>query len=194
VDVEHGDGGAAVRRAPRGRRSLAGTVDGAFVAGAAWLTLRRRGRGEGAVQGRMPRATRAASEALAQQLVTPGQLLAGVRTVDRRTGARLALWRSLASVAVAGAADVAARTLVGAETSVAPDADDVADIARIRAQHAGDPDAPGAALAESHRAHEARIDTRRAIAVPVALAVVERRLRRRIAPTVVVRRSRRPRG
>jgi hypothetical protein len=99
--------------APRARKALAGLIDSAVLALPAALYLRRalRASGAGRPAARPPGWTRMLTPAVAvlgEQVGTPGSLIMGVRTVDRRTGRRLALWRTL-TVALA---QVATRLLI----------------------------------------------------------------------------------
>ena len=85
--------------APPWRRMLAGGVDAAIVGGAVWFSRRQS-------PGAHERASRWAplfgptSELVREQIGSPGQRLLGLRTVDRRTGRRLELWRTLVLVGV----------------------------------------------------------------------------------------------
>jgi hypothetical protein len=81
--------------APRWRRVLAGIADAAIVGGPAWLWRRRAASAAGAGRARwLPLLVRL-GEPIREQLGSPGQRLLGVRTVDRRTGRRVELWRTL---------------------------------------------------------------------------------------------------
>jgi hypothetical protein len=96
---------AEMVRAPRSRRVLAGIVDAAVTGGAAWLWRRHVWRRAGwaaavAPRGRWAPLARPAGGLLRDQLGTPGQHLLGLRTVDRRTGRRVQLWRSVVLLAV----------------------------------------------------------------------------------------------
>ena len=80
-------------RAPRWRETGAGARrHGARSAALSWLARRR---DSSAWTARSRGCSRWPEEVLREQLRTPGQLLLGTRTVDRRTGARVALWRTL---------------------------------------------------------------------------------------------------
>lgn len=93
-------------RAPRWRETGAGLVDAAAFGGLTWLARRRELiRLDGAVG----TVIGVASVVLREQLRTPGQVLLGIRTVDRRTGERVALWRTLAVAAT----NFAGRRLAG---------------------------------------------------------------------------------
>jgi hypothetical protein len=196
--------GAEQERAPRWRSTAAALVDLAvtwpvrrqFTAARA-LRLR-------APSGEVPPPQRAMTlpanliaEALREQLGSPGQRLLGIRTVDRRTGARVELWRSLLIVA----SGWASRLVVSRFAPPGPTADQQRaveaywrELHEIGTRHADDPDA---AAAE----RRALVDRRppplggklwRAVGPTFATGLLMIRLRRRLAPTIEVLTSRGP--
>ena len=85
---------------PAGARRGAGLIDAGVVAGLRWLARRR-----GLIRGREDvhaAAPGRASTCCGSSCERPGQLLLGIRTVDRRTGTRVALWRTLALAGASG--------------------------------------------------------------------------------------------
>jgi hypothetical protein len=186
----------ALAPAPRGRRAIAGLVDAALWSVPLAIKLRQMRRGEGTGDGgeRAKRARRAATlgwGALGQQLGTPGQRIVGLRTVDRRTGRRLALWRSLAVAGVALAGDAIASGLRSSGARQRPDPQERERAVRaIREAHRRDEAAANRALTDYFREHQGPpIDLTRLIYVPLAVNLVQSRLRKRLAPTTVVRRE-----
>jgi hypothetical protein len=92
--------GAEPTPAPLVRKALAGLIDAAVLAlptAIYWRRAWRAGKTEHPAP-RPPGWTRMLTPAVAvlgEQLGTPGGWIMGVRTVDLRTGRRLALWRTL---------------------------------------------------------------------------------------------------
>jgi hypothetical protein len=97
--------------APRWRRALAGLADVAIVVGVAWLR-RRRGDARAPGGARLASLSGSAGERIREQLGSPGQRLFGVRTVDRRTGERVALWRTLLLFGARAGGELLVRRLV----------------------------------------------------------------------------------
>jgi hypothetical protein len=124
---------------------------------------------------------------LSEQLGTPGGWIVGLRTVDRRTGRRVALWRSLA-VALLGAVTEAVRrrlTPASPPISESEHEDFVREVQAIRERHADDRQL----LGEENRLYEERrigVNLWRWLPATVGPALINSRLRRRLAPTVVV--------
>ncbi len=175
-------------RAGRWRRGAAGALDTALIGAVAWL--RARGPGGAAEATRRLRFLRLIpAEALREQLRTPGQRLLGVRTVDRRTGERVALWRTLLLTAVAAGGQQLSRRFA------MPDAEQDAqrerfldEVRELDMRHP--PDSPG--RAEAMRAMRERHgsvsgDLLRQLGPALAASLLTSRLRRRLAPTVEVR-------
>jgi hypothetical protein len=86
---------AEISPAPGWRRTLAGLVDVAIALGMAWRRRPRVGSAAVSGQNRSAALSRPVAELVREQLGSPGQRLLGVRTVDRRTGRRVELWRTL---------------------------------------------------------------------------------------------------
>src|SRR5947209_5450234 len=80
-------------KAPAWRRTGANLADAAFFGALFWLARSRGLAREGSAGARLMAVP---VEVLREQLRSPGQRLLGTRTVDRRTGTRVALWRTLA--------------------------------------------------------------------------------------------------
>ena len=124
-------------------------------------------------------------EVVREQVGSPGQHLLGVRTVDRRTGERVALPRSLALAATASAGSLLTRR-------VSPGGNDgrqraVEDYWRalreIDARHPDDPEAAARDRLEL-APPPLGIDIRVALAPTLAVVLATSILRRRLAPTV----------
>ncbi len=96
-------------RAPRWREGLAGVVDVSLMGGFALLRSRGVRPVEAAARLRWLRYIPA--DAVREQIPSPGQLLLGIRTVDRRTGRRVALWRTLLLLGTAAGGQQIARRL-----------------------------------------------------------------------------------
>jgi hypothetical protein len=178
---------ADIERAPWPRRTLANLVDAAIAGGVAWsLRARAAGAAREALSLLAP-----GGELIREQLASPGQRLAGVRTVDRRTGRRLALWRTLVLIGVR----VGGQLVVSRVTPAAPTAERNRALATVREEteaarreHAGDPEALREALLAVHRRHRIPSPNFAGLLAPaLTVAFLNRRLRRRLAPTVEVR-------
>jgi len=176
-------------RAPRWRGALAGLLDAALVGGLVWL----RSRGEPPAQAvtglRWLRFVPA--DAVREQLATPGQRLLGIRTVDRRTGERVALWRTAALVGTALAAQRLAQQLAPPR----PTAEQArereafgAEVREVMRRHPQDSPAREAELRELAARHPGARGpgVLRAVGPALAAGVLSNRLRRRLAPTVEV--------
>jgi hypothetical protein len=85
--------GTEPKAAPRLRRVLAALVDMALTAAVVWML-----RARAAADERTRWLSVLPPELIREQLGSPGRRMLGLRTVDRRTGRRVALWRSLALV------------------------------------------------------------------------------------------------
>jgi hypothetical protein len=185
--------------APRARKALAGLIDSAVLALPAALYLRRALRAGGADQpaARPPGWTRLLTPAVAvlgEQVGTPGSWIMGVRTVDRRTGRRIALWRTL-TVALA---QVATRVLIRQLTPrpVVPSDDErgqrLREVQAIKDRYADDEEARNAELMRHHAEHQinATVKVWPPLVAGLGSTLVNRGLRRRLAPTLVVSRGR----
>ncbi len=175
-------------RAPRWRQTGSGLLDAGVLTGVRWLARR------GGLIGAEKLITRIAGpgqHVLREQFRSPGQLLFGTRSVDRRTGARVALWRSLAIVVATTVSGEITRRLTVTETP---------ELARRRQAHAVEgheifrrhpQDSPEreAALQELSARYPRGTLGPSAIRVfgpPLLSGLVLLRLRRRLAPTVEV--------
>jgi hypothetical protein len=101
MDTTDADTTSKPSSAPRVRQTMAGLIDaGVMALPTAIYGLRAwRARGTERPAARPPdwmRLLAPAFAVLGEQVGTPGGWIAGVMTVDRRTGRRLALWRTLA--------------------------------------------------------------------------------------------------
>ncbi len=184
-------GSSEIERAPWWRRRLADLLDGAIGAAVAWslrdwFSARRTGT---ALSLLAP-----GGELVREQLASPGQRLAGVRTVDRRTGRRLQLWRTLLLIGVRVGGQLA--TARFAASVDAPGREHAAEAleARVdaaRRAHEGDPAAADAAAREAFaRSRVPGPGLAFTLGPFIAAGVINNRLRRRLAPTVEVRASR----
>ncbi|HTC73686.1 MAG TPA: hypothetical protein VK655_12425 [Solirubrobacteraceae bacterium] len=179
-----------ITHAPRARRMLAGAIDAALVGGGTWLWRRRRG-GESARAARWMGLLEPAAESLRQQLRSPGQLLLGLRTVDRRTGRRLELWRTLVLLGFGVGRGVLVRRLAPPVLTPEQERDRSGFLDELNAIQARHPDDAGARESERQRLferqHNQLPDIIRRTAVPaLALGLLNSRLRRRLAPTTEV--------
>jgi hypothetical protein len=179
-----------IRPAPAVRRMLAGAIDAAIVAGATRLWRHRQGGGNA----RAARSTglfEPALQSLRQQLRSPGQLLLGLRTVDRRTGRRLELWRTLVLLGVGVARVTLVRRLAPPKLTPEQERDRRGFLDELNAIQARHPDDEAARESERQqlfaRQNNQLPDILRRTAVPaLALGLLNKRLRRRLAPTTEV--------
>lgn len=177
--------------APQVRRILAAAIDTAIGGGLVWL-LRGRASprwkagpqpaGNGWIRMLGP-----AGELAREQLGSPGQRLLGLRTVDRRTGGRVALWRTLLLLAVGVAGQAIIR-----RSAPCPDPELELDRARfgrdLRAVHERHGDDPAARDAEMRRLFEQypepiNVNLARSVGPTLAVGLLSSLLRRRLAPT-----------
>jgi hypothetical protein len=177
-----------VKPAPRPRQLLAGLIDATVIAALGW-GVRRTGRA-GDTQAAM-RVLAAAGQLAREQLRSPGQRLLGLRTVDARTGRRVALWRTLVVVGADSAGEHLARRL--APPAVTPEQERererfLEELAAIHERHRDDPEAAEAERRLLYRRHPpVTSNMLRAMAPGLTAGLVNRRLRRRLAPTAEVR-------
>jgi hypothetical protein len=169
---------------------LAGALDAAIVAGATRLWRHRR-RGGNAGTARWTGLIEPAVQSLRQQLRSPGQLLLGLRTVDRRTGRRLELWRTLVLLGLGVGRSVLVRRL--AAPQLTPEQERARsgfldELNAIQTRHPDDEGAREAARQELFgRQHNQVPDILRRTAAPaLALGLLNSRVRRRLAPTAEV--------
>ncbi len=153
--------------APRVRQALAGLIDAALMAlPTAIYGLRAwRARETERPAARPPdwmRMLAPAFAVLGEQVGTPGGWIAGVRTVDRRTGRRLSLWRTLAVALAQVATRVLSRRLT--PSPALPSEDE-----------------------RRQRAREVRFWP--PLIAGLGSTLVNRTVRRRLAPTLVVSRG-----
>jgi hypothetical protein len=175
-------------KAPAWRRTGANLVDIAVFGGLFWLARSRGVARDGTVVARLMSLP---IDVLREQLRSPGQRLLGTITVDRRTGGRLSLWRTLLLIAVrAGGAELTRRL----EPVRTPDLEREreaagAEISDIMRRH---PQATPEREAELHAAyarHRLALPSLPRTVLPSLIAgVLNARLRRRLAPTIEVRR------
>ena len=180
-----------IKSAPRVRRMLAGALDAAIVAGAhvavAPPARRRRERALGALDGAARAGDGVASPAAAQ----PRAAAARVRTVDRRTGRRLELWRTLVLLGLGVARITLVRRLAPPPLTPEQERARSGFLEELNAIQARHPDDERAREAERQqlfeRQHNQLPDILRRTAVPaLALGLINSRLRRRLAPTTEV--------
>ena len=185
--------------APRGRQLASGLMDAALMAAGTALYWRMRWRGG---QAGAPQAAPPAWVGLlwrivavaAQQVGSPGAWIMGLRTVDRRTGRRPALWRTLVIVLAAAAMEALARRIV--PRPAVPSGEERkrqwAEVEAIRQRHLDDPDAANEDLMRHYSEHrvDVRVNVAPLLAAGLGRALINSRLRRRLAPTVVVLRRR----
>ena len=176
-------------RAPRWRAGLAGLLDVGLVGVVTWLSSRGRG-GAAEAASRLRWLRLIPAEALREQLGTPGQRLLGLRTVDRRTGRRVALWRSLALTAVAAGGQQLARRVAPPTPSAEEERQRESYLYELRAIHQRHP-APSHERSAEIRALQERhgpagSHLARSLAPALAAGLLTARLRRRLAPTVEI--------
>ncbi len=181
--------GIEIETAPRWRSGLAGLVDAALGAGVVWLArdrLRTR-------PARTALSLLAPGSALVrEQLASPGQRLLGTRTVDRRTGRRVELWRTLALLGATAGAELLQRSLQPGDDPVGDEWNRsfAAEMKAIDERYRSDParrDAEFRRAALEHGPASVVPTIARVAAVGIAISSARRRLRRRLAPTVEVR-------
>jgi hypothetical protein len=187
--------------APRGRKALAGLINAAIMAGPLVLRIRQIRRTSAGGRSQLDRRggqwwariPGPAMRLIEEQIGTPGARAAGLRTVDRRTAQRVALWRTVVVALAQLAIDVLQRRVFGVRpsTSDATQADLGRELQAIKAAHANDPDARNHAIMQLYK--ERKLDVEIPIWRPVAgvagSMLINRWLRRRLAPTVVVVRA-----
>ncbi len=170
--------------ASRWRQTLAALVDVTLTGALAW-SLRARVR-----DGRTRWLRWLPADALREQLRTPGQRLLGIATVDARTGSRVALWRTLLLVCVGVAGQALGDRLRQPEDPEADRARQALAEELEQIDLADDPDARRAAMRramESHAPPSVYPAVTRIMGTGLATAFINRRLRKRLAPTRQVR-------
>jgi hypothetical protein len=175
-----------LQRAPRWRQTGAALVDMAWLGGLWWLA---RSRGWVRDGGRAAQLLGLPGDPLREQLRSPGQLVLGTLTVDRRTGRRVTLWRTLAVIAAGAASQELTRRLRPADSAEREHAQETyfAEIQAIMRRHpqaSPERDAELQAAGERHRMDAPSLA--RSIVPGLAVGMLTARLRRRLAPTVEV--------
>lgn len=177
--------------APAWRRTVAIVIDLALHFSLAWGLRLARGLPAGwrdAVTGAEPRWMKLvgqSSDLVREQIGSPGQRAVGIRTVDRRTGERVAVWRSLLLTAIRLAIGAFATRRARAASSPERMREReryMAEWRAIRERHSDDPDAREAARRELVAPH----DIASSCAPVLALGLLSTLLRRRLAPTTDV--------
>jgi len=132
---------------------------------------------------------------LAQQYGSPGQRLFGLRTVDRRTGERMELWRALLAAALRAAPGLLSKPLLRRperQLGGPTDSEMRAEIAAIRAEHAGDEPGLQKAIGDYYQRHHIEVsfdplaDIGRPLLLFVGVGRLARVLTKRIAPSLVI--------
>jgi hypothetical protein len=191
------EGGAVeLVAASRRRRAIAKLTDMAIALAITFL-LRDRGAGAGpswTADVRVWFARLAPLQAiLGEQIGSPGRWLAGVQTVDRRTGRRVAFWRTALIFGSRAATEAAATHLKPEPPAPIPEPERrqrEREIEEIKERFAGDEDALNRALMEHYMEHHrpATFNIARPLAWGIGGSFLNSRLRRRLAPTVLVSR------
>jgi hypothetical protein len=145
-----------------------------------------------------------AAKVLGERYGSPGQRIVGLRTVDRRTGEPVPLALSTGLLALRIAGTILSKRLfrVTAVGATAPDPDQQtatlkAEISELNVTYADDPDGLGDAVRRLYQERRVGFAGRppgasiktgiaRSVLVTVGLTQLQRRLRRRLAPTIVV--------
>jgi hypothetical protein len=177
---------SVVEAAPWWRRMLAGGVDAAIGGFVVWLA-RKQSLGANARATRWAPLLGPTSELLREQLGSPGQRLLGLRTVDRRTGRRVELWRTLALLGSRLGARLLMRRLAPAPLTPPQERDRREFLDELNALHERHREDPDALQAERRRLFERQqpvTSTLLGVAGPaLAAGLLNNRLRRRLAPT-----------
>jgi hypothetical protein len=126
-----------------------------------------------------------AKAVMEEQLGTPGNWIVGLRTVDRRTGRRVQLWRTAAIASFQLIAGLTQRRWAGPAPQAAR-ADLARQAAAIRKRLAEDPDALREAMMRLHRENRVEVNGNRRMAFGLVSALLAYALRRRLAPTMVI--------
>jgi hypothetical protein len=175
--------------APRVRQMLAGALDMAVAGGTAWLHRRRGGAAPAGEPAIWMRLLGPLSELVREQIGSPGERLVSLRRVDERTGRRVQLWRTLLVVATQAAGAELGRRLRRPDPE--RERERAAFNLELRAiddRHGNDPGTHQAEIARLfERAPEpATADLMRSVGSVVAVGLLVRLVRRRLAPTVVI--------
>jgi hypothetical protein len=165
---------------------VAGLLDAALLGAVPWLVGRRapeRAAGLMTLLGFVDRPLR-------EQLTSPGLRLLGLRTVDRRTGRRVDLWRSLVLLAASLAGQAIARRFRPRRTPEQKREHErfIAQIREIHQRHPeGSPgrDAEMESLFE-HPPAPLTPNARSSVAPMLGVGLLDVTLRRRVAPTTEI--------
>jgi hypothetical protein len=177
-------------RAPGWRQMGARLVDMSMLAALTWP-----GRSRPLVRpgGPLSRLLSSSREVVSEQLRTPGQLLFGTRTVDRRTGSRVELWRSLVlSGLEVLAGELTRRLAVPVKPEQQREREDffieMQEIMRRYPQASPERDAARSELLARHPPAIVSSGSSlvRVLVPSLLVGLVNNRLRRRLAPTVEV--------
>ena len=162
----------------------------AALAALSWLARRRDSSGWTVLVGTV---IGVASVVLREQLRTPGQVLLGIRTVDRRTGERVALWRTLgrrSNFRGGGSRGAWRRPRCPVRRAEREREDFLAEMHELMQQHpepSPEREAAREELFARHPSDHLRSDHRCGWSRPTVLfGLLNHRLRRRLAPTVEV--------
>jgi hypothetical protein len=182
--------------APRAPRMLAGLINAATLGllyALYWRWLRHSGRDAGphtdaARLGRWLRLFNVVVGILGEQLGSPGGWIVGLRTVDRRTGRRVGLWRTLAVALLGAATEAGRRRLTPAMPPISEsEREDLTREARaIRQRYADDSHLQQEAVNSVYEQRRIEVNLWRRLPAIVGPALINSRLRRRLAPTIVV--------
>jgi|GEM_PF-1624388 hypothetical protein len=184
--------------APRLRKALAGLIDAAVMALPTVLQMRRVWR---ARETKRPAARQPGwmgmlapvAAVLGEQVGTPGGWIMGVRTVDRRTGRRLELWRTLTVALVGLATRLLTRRLTPRPSlpSEAEQRERTREVQAIKERYADDEDALHAEMMRHYTENRVNVTANfwPPLVAGLASALVNRTVRRRLAPTLVVLRA-----
>jgi hypothetical protein len=184
--------------APRVRQTLAGLIDAGVIALPTVVYGLRTWRARGTERPAAPppdwmRLLAPAFAVLGEQVGTPGGWIAGVRTVDRRTGRRLALWRTLAVALAQVATRVLSRRLTPRPALASEDERRrrARDVQAIKERYADDEDARNAELMRHYAEHRVNVTASfwPPLIAGLGSTLVNRTVRRRLAPTLVVSRG-----
>jgi hypothetical protein len=183
------------RPAPRARRLFAGLINVGVVALPTAIHWRRamRAARNGGRPARAPRWTSVLGPVLAivaEQVGMPGDWVMGVRTVDQRTGARIALWRTL----TVQLARIAARLLIRRQmpppvmTTDAERRRQFSEIKAIEERHRDDENARNAELMRHYSDNGVNGGSApwRMLLASIGSALLNQLIRRRLAPPVVI--------
>jgi hypothetical protein len=177
--------------APRSRRMLARAIDSIVLGGPPLAYRRSRRPGRGASQDdpveRAMNALGPLTSMVTEHLGSPGGWLMGLRTVDERTGRRLAWWRLVVVVsAQAGASALGQHLMRTGRAALASERRELdRDLQAIRDAHPDDPEAMQAQMRTYYAEHRVQVDAWRWLP-PLLVGPVVNRLLRRLAPTRVV--------